>query len=75
MRQARVTLAVTAQILVFPLTDCMAADGLAGRPRHRCCATVVRWRYRWMYIQRYRWKYPQPIRPFVTMRLPAGRVR
>ena len=54
-----------------------AAEDRAGgrRPRHRRCASVCRWRYRWRYFQRYRWKSRQRLRPLSTMPPPAGRVR
>jgi len=53
------------------LPSTAAKEGRGRRPRHRCCATVFRWRY----FQRYRWKCRQRIRPFSIMRPPAGRVR
>ena len=45
-----------------------AAEGRGRRPRHKCCASVFRWRY----FQRYRCKYRQRIRPLSTMRPPRA---
>ena len=54
-----------------------AAEDRAGgrRPRHRCRASVCRWRYRQRDFQRYRWKSRQRLRPLSTMPPPAGRLR